>query len=125
VTFGLGVVSSSPTANPMMAPGTAGQDGQGYRPVGRLIGFPVVVDQAAPAMANASIAKPGAALDGFISFGDHSQAFVVRHIQGITLLVDPYTAMAKRQIGYFTWARQDATIQNAKAHVLLAGWNAA
>jgi HK97 family phage major capsid protein len=105
--------------------GTAGEDGSGYRPVGTLIGFPVVVDQAAPAVANASIAKPGAALDAFISFGDHRQAYVVRDVQGITLLVDPYTAMAKRQIGYFTWARQDATIQNAKAHVLLAGWNAA
>jgi HK97 family phage major capsid protein len=117
--------SSFDANNPMLAPGTEGQDGQGYRPVGNLVGFPVVVDQAAPAVANASIAKPGAALDAFISFGDHSQAYVVRPVQGITLLVDPYTTMAKRQIGYFTWARQDATIQNAKAHVLLAGWNAA
>jgi HK97 family phage major capsid protein len=98
---------------------------QGYRPAGLLIGFPVIVDQAAPAVANASIAKPGAANDAFISFGDHRQAYVVRRIQGITLLVDPYTAMAKRQIGYFAWSRLDAKIQQAKAHVLLAGWNAA
>jgi HK97 family phage major capsid protein len=99
--------------------------GMGYRPAGMLIGFPVIVDQDSPAVGNASIAKPGAALDAFISFGDHKQAYVVRPIQGVTLLVDPYTAMSKRQMGYFAWARQDATIQNAKAHVLLAGWNAA
>ncbi len=99
--------------------------GGGYRPSGILLGYPVYVDQASPVVANASIAKPGAAGDAFISFGDHRQAYVRRPIQDITLLVDPYTQMAKRQIGYFTWARQDATIQNAKAHVLLAGWNAA
>jgi HK97 family phage major capsid protein len=98
---------------------------QGYRPAGQLLGFDVVVDQACPVVGNASIAKPGAALDAFISFGDHRQAYVVRRVQGITLLVDPYTAMSKRQIGYFAWARLDAKIQNAKAHVLLAGWNAA
>jgi predicted phage gp36 major capsid-like protein len=98
---------------------------QGYRPAGLLIGFPVIVDQASPAVANASIAKPGAALDAFISFGDHRQAYVIRRIQGITLLVDPYTTMAKRQIGYFAWSRLDAKIQQAKAHVLAAGWNAA
>lgn len=97
---------------------------QGYRPAGTLIGFPVVVDQASPAVGNASIAKPGAALDAFISFGDHRQAYIIRRIQGITLLVDPYTQMAKRQIGYFTWARLDAKIQQSKAHILLAGWNA-
>jgi HK97 family phage major capsid protein len=108
----------------MAADGTA-TDGQGYRPRGLLIGFPVVVDQDSPAVANASIAKPGAALDAFISFGDHRQAYVVRPIQGTTILVDPITGMSKRQIGYWAWARQDATIQNAKAHVLLAGWNAA
>ncbi len=108
----------------MAADGTY-TDGQGYRPAGMLLGFPVIVDQDSPAVANASIAKPGAALDAFISFGDHRQAYVVRPVQGISVLVDPYTAMAKRQIGYFAWSRQDATIQNAKAHVLLAGWNAA
>jgi len=106
---------------------TAGSavDGAGFRPAGNLLGYPVYVDQASPAVANASIAKPGAALDAFISFGDHRQAYVRRLIQGVTLLVDPYTTMSKRQIGYFAWARQDATIQNSKAHVLLAGWNAA
>ncbi len=108
----------------MAADGTY-TEGMGYRPAGLLLGFPVIIDQDSPVVANASIAKPGAALDAFISFGDHRQAFVVRPIQGVTLLVDPYTQMAKRQIGYFAWARQDATIQNAKAHVLLAGWNAA
>lgn len=107
-----------------MTTGTAA-DGSGYRPAGRLLNYPVYIDQASPAVANASIAKPGAALDAFISFGDHRQAYVRRLIQGVTILVDPYTTMSKRQIGYFAWARQDATIQNAKAHVLVAGWNAA
>lgn len=116
--------SSFAASNIAPAPGRGAEDGNGYRPVGNLIGFPVVVDQAAPAVGNASIAKPGAALDAFISFGDHRQAYVVRPVQGVTLLVDPITGMSKRQIGYWAWARQDATIQNAKAHVLLAGWNA-
>jgi len=97
----------------------------GYRPAGRLLGYPVIVDQSSPVVANASIAKPGAAGDAFISFGDHRQAYVIRRIQGVTLLVDSMTQIAKRQMGYFAWARADATIQNAQAHVLLAGWNAA
>ncbi len=99
--------------------------GGGFRPAGLLLGYPVIVDQASPVVANASIAKPGAALDAFISFGDHQQAYLIREVQGVTLLVDPYTAMAKRQIGYFAWQRLDATIQQPKAHVLVAGWNAA
>jgi HK97 family phage major capsid protein len=103
------------------APDAAG----GYRPAGRLLGYPVIVDQAAPAVGNASIAKPGAANDAFISFGDHRQAYIIRRVQGTTILVDPFTAMSKRQIGYFCWARADAKIQASKAHVLLAGWNAA
>lgn len=103
----------------------APDDMGGYRPAGLLLGYPVIVDQAAPAVANASIAKPGAAGDAFISFGDHRQAYIIREVQGITLLVDPYTTMSKRQIGYFAWQRLDATIQQSKAHVLLAGWNAA
>ncbi len=107
-----------------MVAGNTAQDGSGYRPAGNLLGFPVIVDQDSPAVGNASIAKPGAALDAFISFGDHRQAYVVRDVAGVALLVDPYTQIAKRQMGYFAWSRQDATIQNAKAHVLLAGWNA-
>lgn len=103
----------------------APDSGGGYRPAGRLLGYPVIVDQAAPAVANATAAKPGNAGDAFISFGDHRQAYIIRRVQGITLLVDPYTTMNKRQIGYFAWARADATIQNSAAHVLLAGWNAA
>lgn len=97
----------------------------GYRPAGRLLGYPVIVDQNSPAVGNASIAKPGAANDAFISFGDHRQAYVIRRVQGTTILVDPFTQIAKRQIGYFCWARADAKIQASKAHVLLAGWNAA
>lgn len=106
------------------APG-APDAGGGYRPAGRLLGYPVVVDQAAPVVGNASIAKPGAALDAFISFGDHQQAYIMREVQGVTLLVDPYTAMSKRQIGYFAWQRIEGKIQQSKAHILLAGWNAA
>ncbi len=117
--------SSSEFQTADMTNGPGAVDGSGYRPAGTLIGFPVIVDQDSPAVANASIAKPGAALDAFISFGDHRQAYVVRDVAGVVLLVDPYTQIAKRQMGYFAWARQDATIQNAKAHVLLAGWNAA
>ena len=55
---------------------------QGYRPAGPFLGFPVVVDQASPAVGNASIAKPGAAGDAFIQLWRSPQAYIVRRIQG-------------------------------------------
>lgn len=107
-------------------PGQAGAatDGAGYRLGQMLLGYPVVIDQAFPVVQNASVAPPGSANDGFISFGNHNEAYIIREVLDFTILVNPYTRQTQREVEYVGFARADATIKNSKAHVILAGYHA-
>jgi HK97 family phage major capsid protein len=88
---------------------TAGQE------PGRLLDFPIVIDQAMPAYVNASPTTPA------IAFGDIKQGYVVRDIKDVQLLVNPYTRMANRQVEFTAWARMDATQQDTNAYMVGTG----
>ncbi len=105
----LGVLESIvDSGRPILAPGDQGiREAPGN---GRLLGYPVVVDQAI---------ADGANNVQFIGFGHYKAAYVVRHVKDVQILVNPFT-----QTGYVVfdaWARADGTVQDAAAHVTMEG----
>lgn len=110
------------------------EDGSGGRPLiqsasaaglsGRvegmpLLGYPVIID-------NAFFAKSGDNSDNDVLavFGDIREAYVIRRVKDITVVVDPYTFALNGQVGFLAMARADGTVQNAAARKLLAGYDA-
>ena len=75
-----------------------------------LFGYPVIIDQAC---AN------GANNVQFIGFGLWSQAYVVRHVKDVQVLVNPYAATG--YVVYDAWARMDGTVQDFTAYVTMEG----
>ena len=91
---------------------------------GRLLGYPVIIDQGSPDVGNASDTLPGLAGDGFIAFGNIREAFVIRDVAGVDVVVDPYGRAGYGEVQFFAMARADATIQNASALALMGGYHA-
>lgn len=77
------------------------QSGMEGRPSARLLGYPVILDQAA---------------GNNVAFGDISRGFIIRKVKGVEVLVNPYTSMTSRQIEFNAWARADANIQDSAAY---------
>jgi len=74
-----------------------------------LLGYPVVIDQAMPAMA--ASAK-------FLAFGDIAEAYVIRRVKDITLVTLNELYAANGQTGFMSWARADGAVQNVNAVVV-------
>lgn len=101
------------TGRPLLKDQTAGIDGapSGYS----LLGYPVTIDQAfASPSANSGTVNYGV-------FGDLKEAYIVRSVRAIELLVNPYSRMANRQIEYSAWFRFDAIQQNTNAYTAMTG----
>ena len=75
-----------------------------------LLGYPVVIDQAAPDKANQV---------NFAAFGNLREAYIVRNVRDVQVLVNPYASTGF--IVYDAWARMDGAIQNPNAVVKLEG----
>jgi HK97 family phage major capsid protein len=82
-----------------------------------VLGYPITIDQAMPTY----VVNSHAAADIAIAFGDIKQGYVVRDIQNVQLLVNPYSRMSYRQIEYTAWARMDATQQDTNAYIVASG----
>lgn len=96
------------TGRPILVPSINGIEGSVSRPT--LLGYPVVIDQGAPDLSNA--------VRG-IAFGDIRQAYIVRNVKDVQVLVNPYAATG--YVVYDAWARMDATVQNANAVKTMSG----
>lgn len=81
-------------------------------PGGSLLGHRVRIDQAFANFVDASGNTFGA-------FGDLREAYVIRRVQEVTLIVDPFTRAHEGQVLYTVWARADGVVQNPNAIVLL------
>lgn len=82
---------------------------------GRLLGYPVTIDQQFPDFdADNNTVNWGA-------FGDFQEGYVIRRVRSVEILVNPFTRMANRQIEFTAWARADAVPQNPHAYVALTG----
>jgi HK97 family phage major capsid protein len=86
--------------------------GMGIRVPKTLLGYPVVIDQAMPTLSSAGITLP-------IAFGDLREAYVVRRVASLAVVVNPWTRASQRQTEFTGWERADGRIQNRSAFVIM------
>lgn len=79
-----------------------------------LLGYPVIIDQAA-------FTGPTSDNVNFAAFGDLSEAYMVRNVRDIQVIVNPYTSANTGFVEYNAFARADGQIVNANAVVKLEG----
>ncbi len=78
-----------------------------------LLGFPVIIDQDMPDF-------PGAGDEHFIALGDWREAYALRRVAGLTVVVNPYSRANEGQVEFTAWERADGVVQNRGAYVLMA-----
>jgi HK97 family phage major capsid protein len=93
----------------------ASTDGIAGRPATTLLGYPVIIDQAFSTYAAADD-DPAIGV-----FGDIREAYVVRRVRDLQLVVDPYSFAVNGQVGFTAWERMDATVQDPNAYVTFSG----
>lgn len=103
-----GLVDS--TGRPLLQVSTDGIAGPG---VMTIRGYPVVIDNALPAVYGAA-AKT-------LVFGNIKAAYVIRRVKEVTMLVFREMYAKNGQIGYMAWARADATVQDPNAYTVVRG----
>lgn len=89
------------------------QAGIGTMPEKSLLGYPVVIDQEMPDF-------PGAGNEHFIALGNWKEAYVIRRVQNLTIVVNPWTRAANGEVEYVAWERADGAVQNRNAYVVMA-----
>jgi HK97 family phage major capsid protein len=77
-----------------------------------LLGYPVVIDQAWANYVDAGTNKFGA-------FGDLQAGYIIRRVQDVTLIVNPYARANEGQVEYTMWARADGVPQDTSAYRVL------
>jgi HK97 family phage major capsid protein len=77
-----------------------------------LLGYPVVIDQAWPTYTDGGTTKWGV-------FGDLEAGYVIRRVQDMTLIVNPYARANEGQVEYVLWARADGVPQDTNAYRVL------
>jgi HK97 family phage major capsid protein len=75
--------------------------------ISTLMGYEVIIDQAMPDMNTDDVIG--------IAFGLWNEAYIVRHVKDVQVLVNPYAATG--YVVYDAWARMDGTVQNSYAYV--------
>lgn len=101
-----GIVDSA--GRPIIQEQNQGIDGA---PALRLLGFPVIIDQGMPTLSSAA--------DGnCIAFGDFREAYVIRRVSNLTVVVNPYNRANYGQVEYVAWERADGVIQNRSAYII-------
>lgn len=86
--------------------------GIGGAPQRTLLGYPVVIDQAFPNH-NTLSAK-------FAVLGDLREAYVIRRVSNLVVVVNPWTRASNGEVEYLAWERADGNIQNRSAYSLAA-----
>lgn len=87
-------------------------------PERRLLGKPVIIDEDMPAISTTA--------DTYImAYGDFREAYVIRRVSNLVVVVNPYTRAANGEVEYSAWERADGTIQNRSAYKILANDSAA
>ena len=94
---------------PLLQDSTTGITGLPER---RLLGAPVILDEAMPLLSSAA--------DTFaIAYGDFREAYVIRRVSNIVVVVNPYSRAANGEVEYTAWERADGNIQNRNAYIIL------
>jgi HK97 family phage major capsid protein len=82
------------------------------KPVRRLLGSPVILDEAMPLLSSAGDTYP-------IAYGDFREAYVIRRVASLVVVVNPYSRAANGEVEFTAWERADGNIQNRNAYVIL------
>ena len=86
--------------------------GAGKAPERMLLGYPVVIDQSFP--------NPTGDSTNFAILGDLREAYVIRRVAPLTVVVNPWTRANNGEVEFVAYERADATIQNRAAYSVLA-----
>ncbi|HZO67758.1 MAG TPA: phage major capsid protein [Kribbellaceae bacterium] len=97
------------TGRPLLFDANAGIQDQERRRT--LLGYPVIIDQAAPSIGTLSARA--------VVLGDLREAYVIRRVSDFAMVVNPYSRANFGQVEYVAWERADGNIQNRKAFALL------
>ncbi|HEV2929459.1 MAG TPA: phage major capsid protein [Propionibacteriaceae bacterium] len=89
------------------------QSGIDSQPQRQLLGYPVVIDQAFNAITQDGVDG------GFMALGDFREAYVIRRVAPLTVIVNPWSRMNNGQVEYVAWERADGNIQNRGAYVTI------
>ena len=89
-------------------------DGISGRPGRTLLGFPVVIDNGMPTITGATPSKA-------IVFGSIRDAYLIRRVKGVTLVVLRELYAITGQVGFMAWSRADAIVQDPNAATVIQG----
>jgi len=102
-----GIVDTN--GRPIVQDSTTGITGT---PQKSLLGFPVVIDEGVPTLSSAAITYP-------IAFGDFREAYVIRRVSGLAIVVNPYSRAVNGEVEFSAWERADGNIQNRGAYKIV------
>lgn len=94
---------------PIVQSSTEGISG---RPERMLLGKPVIIDEAMPTLSSAADTYA-------IAYGDFREAYIIRRVSNLVVVVNPYTRAANGEVEYSAWERADGNIQNRSAYKIL------
>jgi len=94
---------------PIIQESTEGISG---KPEKRLLGSRVVIDQAMPVLSSAADTFP-------IVYGDLKEAYVIRRVSNLVVVVNPYSRAQYGEVEFTAWERADGNIQNRNAMIIL------
>lgn len=87
-------------------------DGITGLPVRRLLGHDVIIDEAMPTLSSAG--------DTYcMAYGDFREAYVIRRVSNLVVVVNPWTRAANGEVEYHAWERADGTVQNRTAYKIM------
>jgi len=95
---------------PIVQDSTAGIAGL---PTKMLLGHEVVTDEGMADYSSAGDTFP-------VLYGDFREAYVIRRVSNLVVVVDPYGRAANGEVQYTAWERADGNIQNRVAYKILA-----
>lgn len=95
---------------PIVQDSTAGIAGL---PTKMLLGHEVVTDEAMADYSSAGDTFP-------VLYGDFREAYVIRRVSNLVVVVDPYGRAANGEVQYTAWERADGNVQNRTAYKILA-----
>lgn len=90
------------------------QSGIGTGTEKMLLGYPVIIDQACATFGSATGPSTNIAL------GDWAEAYVIRRVKALTVVVNPWTRANNGQVEFTAYERADGTVQNRAAYVSMA-----
>jgi HK97 family phage major capsid protein len=87
-------------------------EGIGEKPRRRLLGSDVIIDESVPTLSSAG--------DTFcMAYGDFREAYVIRRVSSLVIVVNPYSRATYGEVEYTAWERADGNIQNRSAYKIM------